>query len=160
MNTCIERATHKWLLFPLVATVILAGFVISNRKVTAQPQEDFILVLSTEDKASGVSYHIGIEANEVVGQVDYDFTATGIEKYREFNDRELTNILQNKDATDPIPVRITFSKPLDQAAFTQFVDEYGIDVNFYTIYMLEPDGKVATISGSPSDTELVPGRVF
>lgn len=143
--------------------VIASRFAMFSQDVTARPQEDGTLVLSERDKDAGVSYMIGVDnlRNEVNGMVEYDRdSAAGLEKYREFNRRELAGILQNMDAMDGIPARITFNKPLNQAEFTEFVDRYGISVNFYTLYMRKPDGRVATIQGSPSDEELVPAAYF
>ena len=162
MTNCIKWLSHKWILLTLIIIVILAGLAISNRRATARPQEDATIVLSIEDEPSGISYLIGVDnqANEVIGRIDYDDTATGIAKYQEFNNKELAGILQDIDAIDTIPVKITFNAPLGQTAFTEFVEQYQIDAKNYTIYMLEPDGKIATIQGSPSDTELVPGEYF
>jgi hypothetical protein len=131
--------------------------------VTARPQEDGTLVLSVVDENSGVSYVIGVDNlnNEVNGMIEYDRTSVaGIEKYRAFNDQELAKILQNVDAMKSIPVNITFNTPLDQTNFTEFVKQYEISVKSYIIYMREPDGKIATIQGGPSDTELVPVEFF
>jgi len=80
----------------------------------------------------------------------------GIKKYQEFNHRQLAELLRDRDNTDSIPLKITFSSPLTKEEFTKFVQQYEIDVNSYYIYMLEPDGNIATIQGSPSTKELVP----
>ncbi len=153
----------KWTLLVLAILVITSGFTMFSRDETARPQEDGTLVLSVEDEISEVSYVIGVDnlANEANGMIEYDQNSrAGIEKFREFNNRELVRVLQNMPAMGSIPARITFSRPLSQAEFTEFADRYDIGVKFYTIYMLEPDGKIATIQGSPSDTELVPGEYF
>lgn len=161
MNNYIKFFKSKWILLLLTIFGILVGFVISNQGVTARPQEDGALVLSVEDETSGVSYVIGVDNlnNEVNGMIEYDQnSAAGIEKYRAFSNQKLASILQNTDATDHIPVKVTFNTPLNQAEFAELVNQYEIDVKKYIIYMLEPDGKIATIQGSPSNTELVPAE--
>lgn len=162
MNSDMKRLNYKWILLASAVIVVFAGFVISNRRATARPQEDATIVLAIEDKPLGVSYLIGVDnqANEVIGRVEYDRTVTGIENYRTFNNQELTQILQNTDTKDTIPVKVTFSTPLSQAEFTEFVEQFEISVENYIIYMLEPDGKTATIQGSPSDAELIPVEFF
>lgn len=163
MNHYNKIFKRKWFLPLLAILAFTSVFAIFSRGVTARPQEDGTLVLAVEDKNSGVSYVIGVDNlhNEVNGMIEYNQdSVASIEKYREFNNQELAKILQDANATDSIPARITFSKPLDQAEFTKFVSQYEIDVKFYTIYMLEPDGKIATIQGSPSDAELIPGEYF
>jgi hypothetical protein len=163
MNNYIKFFKSKWILLVILIFGILVGFAISKQGVTARPQEDGTLVLSVEDETSGVLYVIGVDNlnNEVNGMIEYDQnSAPGIEKYRAFNNQELANILQNADAMDNIPVKVTFNTPLNQAEFAELVKQYGIDVKKYIIYMLEPDGKIATIQGSPSDTELVPAEFF
>lgn len=163
MNNYNKFDESKWILLVLTIFVILAGFVISYQGVTARPQEDGTLVIQVADENSGISYVIGVDNlnNEVNGMIEYDQNSEdGIEKYREFNDQELTKILQNVDTMKGIPVKITFNTPLDQTNFTEFVKQYEIGVKNYTIYMLEPDGKIATIQGGPSNTELVPIEFF
>jgi len=147
----------------LATFVTLTGFVIWNQGVTARPQEDATIVLSVEDEQSGVSYLIGVDnlENEVVAMVEYDHrTMVNLDKYREFTNRELAKILQNAEPMDSIPLRITFNSPQSQKEFTDFVKQHEIDVESYYIYMLEPDGKIATIQGGPSEEELVPGMFF
>lgn len=162
MTGYIKRLQNKWILLTLAALVVLAGFVISHQSATARPQEDATIVLSAEDKPSGVSYLIGVDnqANEVIGQIDYDSTVTGIEQYRAFNNRELAKILESESATPVIPVKITFSLPLSQIEFTRFVEQYEIAVENYIIYMRESDGNIATIQGAPSGDMLVPDEFF
>lgn len=163
MNNHIKVFTSKWALLVLAILVVLAGFIISNRGVTARPQEDGTLVLAVENEHTGVSYLIGVDnlANEVNGRIEYDSsTVTGIEQYRAFNNQELAKILQDVDSMAGIPTKITFNSPLSQEELTEFVQQYEIEVESYLIYMLEPDGKIATIQGGPSDGELVPTTFF
>jgi len=163
MTNYSRTLKSKWALLVLAILVIVSGFTMFSRDATARPQEDGTLVLSVEDEISEVSYVIGVDnlANEANGMIEYDQNSrAGIEKFREFNNRELVGILQNMPAMGSIPARITFSRPLSQGEFTEFADRYDIGVKYYTIYMLEPDGKIATIQGSPSDAELVPDENF
>jgi len=163
MNSTIKFIKGKWTLLGLAVIVILIGFVVMNQRATARPQEDGTLVLAVANENTGVSYLIGVDnlANEVNGRIEYDSsTATGIEQYREFNNQELAKLLQNVDAADSIPVKITFNSPFSQEKFAEFVEQYQIEVENYLIYMLEPDGKIATIQGGPTETELVPTEFF
>lgn len=163
MNNPTKPFNYKWLLMLLAVLGLVSAFVLFNQRATARPQEDGTLVLSVQDEDAGVIYQIGVDhlQNELNGMVEYDHSSLdGLQKYREFNERELARILQNKPNTNNIPARITFSHPLDQAEFSQFVQQYNIETDFYTIYMLEADGKIATIQGSPSQTDLVPNDYF
>jgi len=163
MDTTTKRVKSKWILLTLATFVTLTGFVIWNQGVTARPQEDGVIALSVEDEQSGVSYLIGVDnlENEVIARVEYDHsTMAGLDKYRAFNNRELAKILQNAEPMDSIPLKITFNSPQSQKEFTDFVKQHEIDVESYYIYMLEPDGKIATIQGGPSEEELVPGMFF
>lgn len=159
-NKLLRKA---WFLLALAVFGILTWFLISNQRVTARPQEDGTLILSVKDEATGVSYVIGVDNlnNEVNGMIEYDYnSADGLERYRLFNNQELTKILQNTSEVEGIPVKIIFNTPLSQAEFAEFVKQYEVAVKKYIIYMLEPDGKIATIQGSPSDKELVPAEFF
>ena len=164
MNNYNRFLERKSVLLGLIIFIIVAGTFVYNQRVTARLQEDGTLVLSVADENTGVSYIIGIDNlnNEVNGMIEYDrSSANGIKQYREFNNQELAKILQNNmDSVASIPVKITFNRPLNQVEFTKFIKQYAIGVKYYTIYMLEPDGKIATIQGSPSDTELVPIEFF
>ncbi len=165
MNYYMKRLRIKWVaLLVLAIFVTLAGFMTSNRSVTAQPQqEDVTLVLSEEDNKSGITYAIAVDnlEKELLARVEYDISSMeSIGRYQEFNNRELTGVLQNVDGTDTVPLKITFSSPLSQKEFTEFVKQYEIDVDSYYIYMLESDGNIATIQGAPSEEELVPGIFF
>lgn len=163
MNYYMKRLKIKWVaLLVLAILVTLVGFMASNRSVTAQPQEDVTLVLSEEDK-SGITYAIAVDnlEKELLAKVEYDRSSMeSIGKYREFNNRELDKVLQDMDTFDSIPLKITFSSPLSQEDFTEFVKQYEVDVDSYYIYMLEPDGNIATIQGAPSEDTLVPSMLF
>lgn len=164
MNYYMKRLKTKWVaLFILALFVAVAGFMASNRSVTAQPQEDITLVLSETDNKSGVTYAIAVDnlEKELLARVEYDLSSMeGIGRYQAFNNRELGKILQNVDTLDSIPLKVTFSSPLSQDEFTAFVKQYEIDVDSYYIYMLEADGKIVTIQGSPSEEDLVPSMFF
>ncbi len=164
MNYYMKRLKIKWVALPILAILVtLAGFTASNQSVTAQPQEDVTIVLSEGDEQSGVTYAIAVDnlEKELLARVEYDTSSMeSIGRYQEFNNRKLTEILQNVDGTDSIPLKITFSSPLSQKEFTEFVKQYEIDVDSYYIYMLESDGNIATIQGGPSEEELVPGMFF
>ena len=163
MNIYYKLFKGKWLFLLFTVLAVLIWFVVSNQRATAQPQEDGTLVLSVEDKATGISYVIGVDNlnKEINGIIEYEKTSMeGLEKYREFNNQVLATMMQEVDAADSIPVRITFNSPLKQAEFTEFVEKYEMDVEHYIIYMLESDGKLATIQGSPSAVALVPEADF
>lgn len=163
MNNRIRFHKTKWVLLVSVIAAVIIGFAASSQIATGRPQEDGTLILSVEDEVSGVSYLIGVDnlAHEVNAEVEYDnSTANGIERYRAFNNRELVRILKEIDPVESIPVKITFKSPLNEEEFTKFVKLHEIEVENYIIYMLESDGRVVTIQGSPSDTELVPTKFF
>ena len=163
MNYYIKRFNNKWVALLILAIfLILLGFMTSNRSVGAQSQEDITLVLS-EDNKSGITYAIAVDniGKELLARIEYDRSSMeSINQYREFNNRELDKLLQNMPISDSIPLKITFSTPLSQEEFAEFVEKYKLDVDSYYIYMLEPDGNIATIQGSPSEEELVPGMFF
>lgn len=149
---------NKWMWVGLFFFAIFIGSVISYQNVTARPQEDGTLILQSQDKNLGVSYVIGIDnlANEVNSMVEYDTSSlAGLNKFRQFNTQILEQIIENKEK-EIIPAKITFNAPLTQEEFTSFVKNYGIEVSHYIIYMKEPDGKIATIQGSPAEGELIP----
>ena len=164
MNYYMKRLKITWVALMILAIfVILVGFMASNRNVAAQPQEDVTLVLSEEDTRSGITYAVAVDnlERELLAKVEYDRSSMeSIGKYQEFNNRELNKFLQDMDTSDTIPLKITFSSPLTQEDFTEFVKQYEIDVDSYYIYMLESDGNIATIQGTPSEDALVPSMLF
>ena len=162
MKNYKKYLNQKWMVLVLLGCVILVGVVISNYQVTASPQEDSTIVSLGEDKQLKVSYLIGVDnqANELIGRVEYESSITGVEQYREFNNREMEKLLANVQTMDDVPVKITFNSALDQLTFAQFVEQYEVKVDSYIIYMVESSGNIATIQGSPSNTELVPAEFF
>jgi hypothetical protein len=159
-NTNIRR--FKWTLLALPIFLILVGLGVSNRGVTARVQEDITIVLSVEDDNSGIKYAVAVDniTQEALARIEYPTTIQGIEQYRNFNDQELSKILQNGDKGHPVPLKITFNSPLSEEKFTQFVKQYDIEVAHYVIYMLDSDGKIVTVQGSPMNGELVPTALF
>lgn len=165
MNNRTKIFQNKWILLSSTIVVILMmGLLfIFSKAVTAHPEEDGTILLEVQDKESGVSYGIGVDNlnNEVNGIIDYERnTVEDIEKYSAFNNQELDKILKNSSPTKRIPLQITFNTPLNEEAFTKFVEQYDLEVEYYIIYMLEPSGNIVTIQGGPSEEKLVPTEFF
>lgn len=163
MNDYSKLFKSRRVLLTLTIVGILTGVMVWNQGASARPQEDGTPLLSVRDELSGISYDIGVDNlnNELNALINYDNdSVAGIEKFREFNNHELAKIVQAADSTGSIPVRITFTSPFNQEEFTEFVKQHEIEVKNYIIYMLESDGKIATIQGGPSETDLVPTEFF
>ena len=153
----------------LVFTMIFVGllYLLVTSAVSSQTQIDTTELYSFVDERHGVEILMGIdhEANEAVAHVSYQQdTVEGIQNYVEYNDLQLAQLAKNLAPKEIIPVEITFSKPLTQSEFEQFVKESGVTVEKYHLFAVTGTGRlpgeIHTIGGNPSDTELVPEDSF
>ncbi|KAA3663494.1 MAG: hypothetical protein DWQ04_10505 [Chloroflexi bacterium] len=103
------------------------------QQLTEYFQEDVTVALSVEERDANIPYVIGIDhqETEAIARIEYDSSATGIEKYRKFNDAELAKILQRTNKLEHIPGKIIFKIPLSQEDYTAFVEQYNIDVDTF-----------------------------
>lgn len=150
----------------LVIVGLLAALFVTS-SVLSSPVIDETIVAEQYEADNSIYFGVGIDNayEEAVARIDYARDSVeAIESYVEFNQQQIEKLSELNVTT--IATEVTFAHPLNEDSFVNFVEQYGLDVNSYTMYAVSGEndiplnGDIHTIYGAPADGNLIPGDMF